>query len=68
MLLGLTWLMVYRTEKYQKLKAEVEKQSKKCEFIHAYGILNIYNIYRVSGQSLPKKSSYSLPRELFKTL
>lgn len=27
---GLTWLMVYRTEKYQKLKAEVEKQSKKC--------------------------------------
>lgn len=30
--LGLTWLMVYRTEKYQKLKAEVEKQSKKREF------------------------------------
>lgn len=30
--LGLTWCMVYRTEKYQKLKAEVEKQSKKCEF------------------------------------
>lgn len=29
---GLTWLMVYRTEKYQKLKAEVEKQSKKREF------------------------------------
>jgi hypothetical protein len=29
--LGLTWLMVYRTEKYQKLKAEVEKQSKKCK-------------------------------------
>lgn len=24
--------MVYRTEKYQKLKAEVEKQSKKREF------------------------------------
>lgn len=32
-LLGLTWLMVYRTEKYQKLKAEVEKQSKKCKFL-----------------------------------
>lgn len=30
---GLTWLMVYRTEKYQKLKAEVEKQSKKREFV-----------------------------------
>lgn len=28
---GLTWLMVYRTEKYQKLKAEVEKQSKRCK-------------------------------------
>ncbi|XP_022902276.1 calcium load-activated calcium channel [Onthophagus taurus] len=28
---GLTWLMVYRTEKYQKLKTEVEKQSKKLE-------------------------------------
>lgn len=29
--LGLTWLMVYRTEKYQKLKAEVERQSKRCK-------------------------------------
>ncbi|XP_045193875.1 calcium load-activated calcium channel-like [Mercenaria mercenaria] len=28
---GLTWLLVYRTEKYKKLKAEVEKQSKKLE-------------------------------------
>jgi len=28
---GLTWLLVYRTEKYIKLKAEVEKQSKKLE-------------------------------------
>ncbi|GAB6024593.1 Calcium load-activated calcium channel [Chamberlinius hualienensis] len=28
---GLTWLLVYRTDKYQKLKAEVEKQSKKLE-------------------------------------
>ncbi|OWF52275.1 Transmembrane and coiled-coil domains protein 1 [Mizuhopecten yessoensis] len=27
----LTWLLVYRTEKYKKLKAEVEKQSKKLE-------------------------------------
>ena len=26
---GLTWLLVYRTEKYQKLKLEVEKQSKR---------------------------------------
>lgn len=29
---GLTWLLVYRTEKYQKLKTEVEKQSKRCKF------------------------------------
>lgn len=28
---GLTWLLVYRTEKYQKLKAEVDRQSKKLE-------------------------------------
>jgi len=28
---GLTWLMVYRTEKYQKLKTEVERQCKKLE-------------------------------------
>ncbi|XP_074654876.1 calcium load-activated calcium channel-like [Tubulanus polymorphus] len=28
---GLTWLMVYRTDKYKKLKAEVDKQSKKLE-------------------------------------
>lgn len=26
---GLTWLFVYRTEKYKKLKTEVDKQSKK---------------------------------------
>ncbi|KAG9510904.1 Calcium load-activated calcium channel, partial [Fragariocoptes setiger] len=28
---GLTWLMVYRTEKYQRLRAEVDRQSKKIE-------------------------------------
>jgi len=28
---GLTWFFVYRTEKYQKLKTEVEKASKKLE-------------------------------------
>lgn len=28
-MLGLTWVLVYRTEKFQKLKTEVEKQSKK---------------------------------------
>ena len=29
---GLTWLLVYRTENYQRLKNEVEKQTKKGEF------------------------------------
>lgn len=28
---GLTWLMVYRTEKYQRLKLEVERQSKRLD-------------------------------------
>jgi len=28
---GLTWLMVYRTEKYKKLKTEVERQCKRLE-------------------------------------
>ena len=28
---GVTWLLVYRTEKYQKLKTEIEKQTKKLE-------------------------------------
>ena len=27
--IGLTWLLVYRTEKYQRLKGEVEKASKR---------------------------------------
>lgn len=32
LLTGLTWLLVYRTEKYQKLKVEIEKSSKKRKF------------------------------------
>lgn len=28
---GFTWLMVYRTEKYQRLKSEIERQSKKLD-------------------------------------
>lgn len=28
---GFTWVMVYRTEKYQRLKSEIEKQSKKLD-------------------------------------
>ena len=29
---GITWVLVYRTDKYKRLKAEVEKQSKKCKY------------------------------------
>lgn len=28
---GVTYVLVYRTEKYQKLKVEIEKQTKKCK-------------------------------------
>jgi hypothetical protein len=27
---GLSWLLIYRTDKYKRLQSEVEKQSKKC--------------------------------------
>ncbi|KAK4015388.1 calcium load-activated calcium channel [Daphnia magna] len=30
---GVTWLLVYKTEKYQRLKAEIDRQSKKLEKI-----------------------------------
>lgn len=30
--LGITWVLVYRTDKYKRLKAEVEKQSKKRKY------------------------------------
>lgn len=29
LLTGVTWILVYKTEKYQRLKAEIERQSKK---------------------------------------
>ena len=29
---GITYLLVYRTDKYKKLTAEVEKDSKRCKF------------------------------------
>ncbi|XP_067210564.1 calcium load-activated calcium channel-like [Linepithema humile] len=49
---GLTWLMVYRTEKYQKLKAEVEKQSKKLE-----------KRKEAHGDSLDKQQKKKIERE-----
>lgn len=54
--LGLTWLMVYRTEKYQKLKAEVEKQSKKREFARdfCYALKNKYIYIHICLKRLSK--------------
>ncbi|XP_063972176.1 calcium load-activated calcium channel isoform X1 [Diachasmimorpha longicaudata] len=49
---GLTWLMVYRTEKYQKLKSEVEKQSKKLE-----------KRKEAHGDSLDKQQKKKIERE-----
>jgi len=31
--IGVTWILVYKTEKYQRLKAEIERQSKKRNII-----------------------------------
>uniref|UniRef100_A0A5F8H448 Calcium load-activated calcium channel n=1 Tax=Monodelphis domestica TaxID=13616 RepID=A0A5F8H448_MONDO len=31
---GITWVLVYRTDKYKRLKAEVEKQSKKFQVVY----------------------------------
>jgi hypothetical protein len=31
-IIGVTWLLVYKTEKYQRLKAEIDRQSKKRNF------------------------------------
>lgn len=36
---GITWVLVYRTEKYKKLKAEVEKQSKKRKYLIQQGFM-----------------------------
>ncbi|XP_060517162.1 calcium load-activated calcium channel [Cylas formicarius] len=49
---GLTWFMVYRTERYQKLKTEVEKQSKRLE-----------KKKEILGDSLDKQHKKKLERE-----
>lgn len=41
--------MVYRTEKYQKLKAEVERQSKRCMYNkNIEPVTNRHNLKNVS--------------------
>ena len=42
---GLTWLLVYRTEKYQKLKADVDRQCKKCKSVYLFNFLTIIISY-----------------------
>uniref|UniRef100_W8BFK4 Transmembrane and coiled-coil domains protein 1 n=1 Tax=Ceratitis capitata TaxID=7213 RepID=W8BFK4_CERCA len=49
---GLTWVLVYRTEKYQKLKGEVEKQSKKLE-----------RRKEIHGESLDKSQKKKIERD-----
>lgn len=65
--------MVYRTEKYQKLKAEVERQSKRCKFIvfHLRYILFEKILYflvvekrkEAHGDSLDKQHKKKIERE-----
>ncbi|ESP04774.1 hypothetical protein LOTGIDRAFT_211578 [Lottia gigantea] len=52
---GLTWVLVYRTEKYKKLKAEVEKQSKKLEK------------QKETGADVANKKKYERQEEKLKT-
>ena len=44
---GITYVLVYRTDKYKKLTAEVEKDSKKCELKKFF---NMYDCQKVSHQ------------------
>lgn len=41
--LGITWVLVYRTDKYKRLKAEVEKQSKKRKYDLTWLAKSVYN-------------------------
>nr|CAG4652179.1 EOG090X0DWG [Triops cancriformis] len=49
---GVTWLLVYRTEKYQRLKAEVDRQSKKLD-----------KIRETHGDTLDKQFKKKIERE-----
>lgn len=68
---GLTWLMVYRTERYQKLKAEVEKQSKKCKFFAIFTstlqakptVLTVEKRKETHGDTLDKQQKKKIERE-----
>lgn len=38
---GLTYLLVYRTETYKKLKLEIEKQTKKCKNLEKLSLIKL---------------------------
>lgn len=40
---GLTYLLVYRTDTYKKLKLEIEKQTKKCKWTYKI-VANLINV------------------------
>ena len=42
---GVTYILVYRTEKYKKLKASIEKQTKKRMLFQTYSRSDQYNMY-----------------------
>lgn len=44
---GIAWVLVYRTEKYKKLKTEVEKQSKKRKFLIHQGFILVFLCYNL---------------------
>lgn len=72
---GVTYLMVYRTEKYQKLKVEIEKQTKKCKCVKIFQVINwIINITlnfsvtvekrkEVLGEALDKQQKKKIERD-----
>lgn len=51
---GITYLLVYRTDKYKKLTAEVEKDSKKCE------VTSLTSMYCVCQDEVVVKTKFSL--------
>ncbi len=44
---GLSWLLIYRTEKYKKLQSEVEKQSKKRKLINKCKKIFCFNNFSI---------------------
>ena len=62
----MTWLLVYKTEKYQRLKAEIEKQSKKRKLLITIPILkecgNSYIYYSFLVEKIKETHSDALDK------